>query len=71
MPHTSKQGAEQAAERLREGLSNYSGNGLPSFTMSAGGTSYRSGESGCDLIKRADEALYKAKNNGRNKLCIY
>ncbi|MFW6013562.1 MAG: GGDEF domain-containing protein [Candidatus Nanoarchaeia archaeon] len=69
MPQTDKKGANKAAERLRQTLSTYAKNGLPTFTMSAGVSSYGQGETGCDLIKRADEALYKAKNNGRN--CLY
>ena len=68
MPKTGKEEAVQAGERLREVLSSYSENGLPKFTMSAGVSSYSAGETACDTIKRADNALYEAKNNGRNRL---
>lgn len=68
MPKTGKEEAIKAGERLREVLSSYSENGLPKFTMSAGVSNYSAGETACDTIKRADNALYEAKNNGRNRL---
>ncbi len=39
---------------------------LPSF--SAGLAMYTPGESAGDLIRRADKALYRAKNLGRNRI---
>ncbi len=45
--------------------------GLPDafrITISGGVTAYRPSESVDDLVKRADEALYYAKGNGRNRI---
>ncbi len=38
------------------------------ITFSAGVTQYQAGESQEDLFKRADEALYRAKKNGKNQV---
>ncbi len=39
-------------------------------SVSGGITTWISGEQVSDLLKRADQALYTAKNNGRNKVAI-
>ena len=38
-------------------------------TVSFGATQYVNGEDPAQFIKRADEALYKAKEQGRNRVC--
>ncbi len=72
MPTTSLQEAQSLAERLRTATENISieiGEKKISFTASFGisDTSLSSIEEG---IKLADEALYRAKNSGRNKVSI-
>lgn len=46
------------------------GGNLGKITVSIGTTSFRFGESMVDFIDRADEALYAAKNAGRNRVII-
>lgn len=38
------------------------------ITLSFGVTAFRSGDTSATLINRADEALYLAKENGRNQV---
>ncbi len=41
---------------------------LGQVTISAGVSFFRPGDTAADLIERADNALYLAKNGGRNKV---
>ena len=43
---------------------------LPTITCSFGGTLYKNAEPISNTIKRADEALYIAKENGKNKVIL-
>lgn len=75
LPGTDEDGARHLAEKLREAVQGLDianadvGKGAV-VTISAGVTSidhFRSDGAGC-LLKRADEALYQAKENGRNQV---
>ncbi len=44
---------------------------LPPVYISVGAASFKSGEDQDDLLGRADQALYYAKNNGRNQVVNY
>ena len=57
-------------ERLRSALSALHFNGRPGFsvTLSAGLASWRPGDTVDSLFQRADDALYRAKETGRNRL---
>jgi len=63
--------AKQMAERLRKAIEEFSFTGVPrQITSSFGIAIHTTGESGEDLVKRADEALYEAKETGRNKVVV-
>ncbi len=66
LPHTTKADAVKTAQKLRK-MVEESKKILP-ITMSFGVTEYIKGESKDFLYKRVDEALYKAKQSGRNRV---
>jgi two-component system, cell cycle response regulator len=75
LPKTNLKQSFEIAERLRKLVENhefnYEGNRLP-VTMSVGVADYRQGvATGTDLFKRADEAVYKSKQGGRNQVNFY
>ena len=65
MPGTELDDACVAVERVRRALEHHAG---VRFTFSAGVARARSGESLTAAIERADQALYRAKDLGRNRV---
>lgn len=71
LPETDLRGARGLAERVRIGASRLAVEGLPAdfrITLSAGVAQFRADESVDALLKRADIALYRAKESGRNRV---
>ncbi|MEG4684075.1 sensor domain-containing diguanylate cyclase [Enterobacter cloacae] len=68
LPRTSLDTAMQIAESVRAAVARITIPGLPRFTVSIGVARHDQGESIDELFKRVDDALYRAKNNGRNKV---
>lgn len=71
LPETDREGAMLLAERLRQALSEIevSSEGRSfSFTTSIGVAARRDDEGPEDTLKRADAALYEAKEGGRNRV---
>ncbi len=65
--------AEQIAERLRQAVANLvlaHGNEQLSITISLGAAEIKQKDTPEKIFKRADKALYCAKNNGRNQVGI-
>ncbi len=64
--------AIKAAERIRITIEQEtlqcSSSSKPAITCSFGVSTLTSSDNMMTLIKRADDALYKAKNNGRNRV---
>jgi len=58
------------AEKLRVAVENYSFSIVGKLTISLGVTEYLNNESEESFIKRVDEALYEAKESGRNRVAI-
>lgn len=67
-PNTSIEDARALAERLRERVEINTFVTGEKTTISIGVTQYCLNETIDELIKRADNALYKAKHNGRNRV---
>jgi diguanylate cyclase len=74
LPETSLVNAAKLADRIREALSGHTLTSRRSamrygrITLSAGVAAYRYGEPLEQLLQRADRALYRAKDQGRNRV---
>lgn len=75
LPNTNAKGAQNVAEVLREAIQNLSipnnaNNGV--VTVSVGVVASNPMDDNFDnLLKRADEALYQAKESGRNRIALW
>jgi len=57
------------AERLRRSVAGYAFSGVPGqVTSSFGAVTFAQGETVDELVKRVDQALYRAKKTGRNRV---
>lgn len=63
--------AYAAADRFREAIAAHEFPQVGHVTCSLGLTRVSPAEVPSDVIGRADQALYFAKNNGRNQVCVY
>jgi diguanylate cyclase (GGDEF)-like protein len=68
LPEIDLQRAIKIAERIRKSIENHKFQVDRQITISAGVAEYQKGESVREFISRADNYLYKAKENGRNKV---
>jgi diguanylate cyclase len=76
LPQTTAEVAKSVADRIRAALSGHdfiirsTGERIGLVTVSAGIAEHRGGESSESLVKRADAALYAAKEQGRDRALI-
>lgn len=70
LPNTTLEQAVQVAERLREAIGAIA-NPHRAITASLGVATYRGGAAPATLLYEADAALYRAKRDGRNRVCTY
>lgn len=66
---TGKQ-ASMLANRVRVAIDKYNFTGVGKLTCSFGVTQYQLDETKIELLERVDEALYEAKDGGRNRVVI-
>jgi diguanylate cyclase (GGDEF)-like protein len=62
--------AYEKAEHFRKMVENHCFKGAGSLTASFGVTEYRQNDNIDSLLNRADEALYRSKNSGRNRVSV-
>ncbi len=70
-PQTDIEGINKLAEELRYTIENNSFSVPGQITASFGITLYSKGDTIKSLISRADKALYRAKDEGRNKVVVF
>lgn len=68
--HVDLNGARILAERIRAAVAEHSFPVVGQKTCSFGVASYRPGDTEDTMVKRADEALYEAKQNGRDRVAL-
>jgi len=69
-PGTGAEGAVVLAERVRKTIEDHVFDIVGKITVSLGVTQFRHGDTAHSLIKRTDDALYKAKRSGRNQFSV-
>jgi len=67
LPQTREKEAREVTERIRRKVEQ---DLFPLYgiTVSIGVAQYRAGE---DIVKQADQAMYRAKRQGKNKICVF
>ena len=68
LPETDLLGARHCADRIRELIAEHSFRDNCTITVSAGVAEYKIGETVPQMLTRADQALYQAKRDGRNRV---
>jgi diguanylate cyclase (GGDEF)-like protein len=69
-PDTDGEGAAKLAEKLRKALADHKFKKVGKKSCSFGVATLRNKEDAQSLINRADDAMYQAKNEGRNRVVI-
>jgi len=65
---TDLRGAEMLAEKIRKVIENYNFDKIGRVTVSFGVTQFRQDDTENSFMKRVDDALYQAKEKGRNRV---
>lgn len=68
LPQTALDDSIAVAECIRQAVAALTLPGLPALTVSIGVARHRADENVDNLFKRVDDALYRAKNSGRNRV---
>lgn len=70
-PNIGLEQAEKVAEKLRAEVQKHNFDAVGNKTISLGVAEFVEGDTTDSLVKKADTALYKAKNEGRNRVVKY
>ena len=68
LPETTEDEAISLAEKLRQKIEKHTFDKVKNITCSFGVTNYKNGDNPETIMMRVDKQLYKAKQNGRNKI---
>jgi len=68
LPHTNEEQSLILTQKLIDAIANYKFKGVSQVTISIGVSVYIDNEKKETLLKRIDEALYEAKDGGRNRV---
>ncbi len=71
IPEAKKEGINKLIENLKTIIENTQFPKVGKKTASFGLTFYKKSDTSVSMLKRADDALYEAKNKGRNKIIIH
>src|SRR3989339_151710 len=69
-PETDALGGQQLAEKIQSVIENYDFPHIHTLTCSFGISESREGDRIENVVGRADSALYRAKEEGRNRICV-
>lgn len=70
LPDANSEFAYSTCKRIRESVSQMNVGNVGTITPSIGVANFATGDSFDSIVLRADEALYTAKNNGRNQVVV-
>ncbi len=70
LEETDLKSAKIVCEKLRVTIQNNKSQNLPAITVSIGISQFKENDTKEEFFKRADKALYKAKQSGRNKVVL-
>ncbi len=68
LPHTNRDEAEIVVEKIRESIDKFLFDKVNHITISCGFSEVIKDDTSYSILKRVDDALYEAKNTGRNKI---
>lgn len=70
LPNTPVDAAKKIGERLRQSFANLQIGNIALISASLGVASYQNGDTLDSLFKRVDDAMYRAKQTGRNRVVV-
>lgn len=72
LPQTDELGAKNVAEKIRKAIESYKRDDIPrQITASFGVTRFKENDNETSVLKKADDALYKAKKEGKNRVEVF
>ena len=70
LPGCRLEAAQELAERIRAAMAQEQDAVVGSITLSLGVGAWQPGECSSTLLRRTDQAMYRAKTSGRNQVAV-